>query len=147
MGIFKDLRLFFSYRRLIKKNRVNLESQFFSLLHFKPVFVKDRLKLNLIFLFELIISTAINDALRPFQDPTSIIVVGLICSISSRNIVLFPFHPCKSCGIGSKFLYYYCNNRELPKRRARGPDLDFRAGTTKAHFGSFVNIAHHCIIS
>ncbi len=29
MGIFKDLRLFFSYRRLIKKNRVNLESQFF----------------------------------------------------------------------------------------------------------------------
>jgi len=29
MGIFKDLRLFFSYRKLIKKNRVNLESQFF----------------------------------------------------------------------------------------------------------------------
>lgn len=29
MGIFKDLKLFFSYRKAIKKNRVNLESQFF----------------------------------------------------------------------------------------------------------------------
>jgi hypothetical protein len=28
MGIFKDLRLFFSYRKAIKKNKVNLEGQF-----------------------------------------------------------------------------------------------------------------------
>lgn len=29
MGIFRDLRLFFSYRRLIRKNRINLEGDFF----------------------------------------------------------------------------------------------------------------------
>jgi hypothetical protein len=29
MGIFKDLRLFYSYKKEIKKNRVQLESQFF----------------------------------------------------------------------------------------------------------------------
>jgi len=29
MGIFKDLRLFYSYKKAIKKNRVQLESQFF----------------------------------------------------------------------------------------------------------------------
>lgn len=29
MGIFKDLRLFHSYKKTIKKNRVQLESQFF----------------------------------------------------------------------------------------------------------------------
>jgi hypothetical protein len=29
MGIFKDLKLFFSYRKAIKKNKVNLEGQFY----------------------------------------------------------------------------------------------------------------------